>query len=143
MIDINNNKDDFIFKKDTSLKLKDFSPTNNEKIKNNNDLDINNIENKQTFSNNIKNSKSCKDLDMKVKTLEIDSKINKVKTFNKDKRIDRFGNIIIHGGKQKVSFIDKISKTNFIQEVKVENFKIFNKMEEPSKNLGNGCCLLF
>ena len=53
MIDINNNKDDFIFKKDTSLKLKDFSPTNNEKIKNNNDLDINNLENKQTFSNNI------------------------------------------------------------------------------------------
>ena len=147
MIKTNNNKDDFNFKKDASLKLKDFSPTNNEDIKINNDLNLNinnnNIQNKQTFSNNIKNSKSCKNLDIKVNTLEINSKINKVKTFNKEKRIDRFGNMIIHGGKQKVSFIDKVSKTNFIEEVKVENFKKFNKMEEPSTNLGNGCCLLF
>ena len=147
MIKTNNNKDVFDFKKDSSLKLKDFSPTNNEEIKNNNDLKLNinnnNIQNKQNFSNNIKNSKSCKNLDMKVNTLEINSKINKVKTFNKEKRIDRFGNMIKHGGKQKVSFIDKVSKTNFIEEVKVENFKKYNKMEEPSTNLGNGCCLLF
>ena len=147
MIKTNNNKDDFNCKKDTSLKLKDFSPTNNEDIKINNDLNLNinnnNIQNKQTYPNNIKNSKSCKNLDIKVNTLEINSKINKVKTFNKEKRIDRFGNMIIHGGKQKVSFIDKVSKTNFIEEVKVENFKKFNKMEEPSTNLGNGCCLLF
>ena len=147
MIKTNNNKDDFNFKKDASLKLKDFSPTNNEDIKINNDLNLNinnnNIQNKQTYPNNIKNSKSCKNLDIKVNTLEINSKINKVKTFNKEKRIDRFGNMIIHGGKQKVSFIDKVSKTNFIEEVKVENFKKFNKMEEPSTNLGNGCCLLF
>ena len=60
----------------------------------------------------------------------------------KGKRSDRFGNLIIHGGKQKVTFIDRVTKNNFTEVVKVENFKEYNKMEEPSSNRGNGCCLL-
>ena len=70
------------------------------------------------------------------------NKLNKVKTYEKDRRIDRFGNLIIHGGKQKVSFIDKISNNQFTEIVKVENYKKYNKMEETSHTRGNNCCLL-
>ena len=50
--------------------------------------------------------------------------------------------MIIHGGKQKVTFIDKVSKSNFTDVVKIENFKQYNKMEEPSNNQGNNCCII-
>jgi hypothetical protein len=156
MIEINLNKDELeIYEKHSSLKLNELSTPNNDQIINYNYNDLNynnNIQNKndqkQTNTNkdnvNIRNTKSLKILDtIKDKNLQINSKINKVKTFDKDKRIDRYGNTIIHGGKQKVSFIDKISKNNLFEVVKVENFKQFNKMEETSKNIGNGCCLLF
>ena len=57
-------------------------------------------------------------------------------------RRDRLGNEIFHGGKYKVTFIDKVTKKNFSEVIKVENYKEYNKMEEPSSNRGNGCCLL-
>ena len=50
--------------------------------------------------------------------------------------------MIIHGGKQKVSFIDRISKNNFTEVVKIENYKEYNKMEETSNSKGNNCCFL-
>ena len=70
------------------------------------------------------------------------SKINKAKTFETGKRKDRYGNMIIHGGKQKVTFIDRVSNNNFTEVVKVENYKEYNKMEEitGSGNRGNICC---
>ena len=55
-----------------------------------------------------------------------------------DKTCDIFGNIITHGGKQKISFIDKISKYNFVEIIKIDNYKEYNKMEEVVLSNGNG-----
>ena len=61
-----------------------------------------------------------------------------------NERFDRYNNPITHGkgGKQIVTFIDKISKTNFINVVKVESYKKYNKMEEISYTQKNSCCIL-
>ena len=59
-----------------------------------------------------------------------------------NKRFDMFGNQITHGGKHKTSFIDRISKNNLIEVIKVENWKEYNKMEEVTPSRGNGCCLV-
>ena len=58
------------------------------------------------------------------------------------KRIDRFGTPISKGGKQKVTFIDRITKSNFIEVIKVDSFKEYNKMEEVSNNKRNSCCMI-
>ena len=58
-------------------------------------------------------------------------------------RLDSFGNPISKKGKQKISFIDKISKTNFVDVINIESFKTYNKMEEiSSPNMQNNCCLI-
>ncbi len=59
-----------------------------------------------------------------------------------NKRYDIYGNLITNGGKQKISFIDKVSNVNFVEVIKVESFKEYNKMEEICPNKGNGCCLI-
>jgi len=57
------------------------------------------------------------------------------------KRLDRFGCPITKGGKQRVTFIDKITNTKFVEIVKIESFKDYNKMEEiKSSNHTNTCC---
>ena len=94
---------------------------------------------------NLKNNfinKPNEDFVKNIKNNQINPIIKKVKTFNKEKRTDKFGNTIIHGGKQKISFIDKISKNNFVEVIKIENYKQYNKMEEPSNKKGINCCLL-
>ena len=58
------------------------------------------------------------------------------------KRMDRNNNPIIKGGKQKVTFIDKITNSNFTEVIKVESFKEYNKMEEVSNSHKNNCCIL-
>ena len=59
------------------------------------------------------------------------------------KRLDRFGCPITKGGKQRVTFIDKITKSNFYEVVKIESFKDYNKMEEiKSSNHTNTCCVI-
>ena len=57
-------------------------------------------------------------------------------------RVDRKNNPIIKGGKQKVTFIDKITNSNFTEVIKVESFKEYNKMEEVSNSHKNNCCIL-
>ena len=97
-----------------------------------NNMGINKISDKKLINNIIQNN----------------PKLNKIKTFNIQKRTDKFGNKIIPGGKQKVTFIDRISKNNLTEVVKIENFKEYNKMEEiNNKNQGdncsiNNCCFL-
>ena len=93
------------------------------------------------MENNINkiNSKSIEDLHNNIPNRQ---KLNKVKTFSKENRKDRFGNMITHGGNQKVSFLDKISNNNLTEVIKVENLKEYNKMEDTSNNRGNCCCLL-
>ena len=58
------------------------------------------------------------------------------------KRIDRFGIPIARGGKQKVTFIDRITKSNFTEVIKIESFKEYNKMEEVTSNRRNTCCVI-
>ena len=67
-----------------------------------------------------------------------------IRQSKKDKRIDKNGNIICKNGKHRVTFIDKISKNKFVDIIKVESFKEYNKMEEITSNYinHNGCCLL-
>ena len=72
----------------------------------------------------------------------IKNKKNKLNKDEKGVRCDRLGNEIIRGGKYKVTFIDKVTKKNFSEVIKVENYKEYNKMEEPNSSRGNGCCLL-
>ena len=74
----------------------------------------------------------------------------KIKTFkisNNSKsmsRMDAFGNPILKKGKQKISFVDKITQNNFVEVIKIESFKAYNKMEEISNynNMQNNCCCL-
>ena len=81
-------------------------------------------------------------------SITTDKKINnklilKKNKLGSNKRIDRFGNRICKNGKQRVSFIDKISKTNIISVINVESYKKYNKMEEVSlNNQQNYCCIL-
>ena len=145
-IDSDENKNEDI-KKEAMIKTKENSFENKEEKKDFKELKNNdNIEeesNEEPPIQRIKSAISNKNIEnKKVKCLQIESKISKTKTFNKDRRTDRFGNIIIHGGKQKVTFIDRVTKNNFTEVVKVENYKEYNKMEEPTNNHGNGCCLL-
>ena len=59
------------------------------------------------------------------------------------KRVDRYGNIISPKGKQKVSFIDKISKNKLVDIINIDSYKQYNKMEEVSYcNNHNNCCFL-
>ena len=59
-----------------------------------------------------------------------------------DKRYDIYGNLIVHGGKQRISFIDRLTKNNFVEVIKIENYKEYNKMEDITPSSGNGCCLI-
>ena len=104
----------------------------NNLISNNN---TKNITNKETENNPNKN-------DLDDKNNPTNNKNNKGNKNEKGVRRDRLGNEIFRGGKYKVTFIDKVTNKNFSEVIKVENFKEYNKMEEPSSNKGNGCCLL-
>ena len=126
---ITDNKSISLSHKESEKKGQDLNSNNN--IINNSIQNISNI----NENNLIINKESNKNI---IDTI----KINKVKTFNKERRVDKFGNRIIHGGKQRVSFIDKVSKNNFTEVINVQNFKQYNKMEDISNNKGNNCCSL-
>ena len=79
--------------------------------------------------------------------LSLKTNINKNTNTNIDlyflpKRVDRFGEAITRGGKQKVTFIDRITNSNFVEVIKIESFKEYNKMEEVSSHKTNNCCLI-
>ena len=111
-----------------------------------NDINQNDIINKKSTEDikieNKQNNNNNKNISDKQKMNINSSKKNKAEVFETGKRKDRYGNIIIHGGKQKVTFIDRVSKNNFTEVVKVENYKEYNKMEEQteSSSRGNICC---
>ena len=97
-------------------------------------------------NNNMVKDITPKDEDSNKNKLCLNTNIKKGSKENIDlyflpKRLDRFGVPILKGGKQKVTFIDKITKTNFVEVIKIESFKEFNKMEEvKSSNHRNTCC---
>ena len=99
----------------------DSSKNKNNKLTNNNENTSKNNDQSSNIIVNIKKSKTAK---------------------NSLKRVDKFGNPIMHGGKQKVTFLDRVSKNNIIEVIKVDNYKEYNKMEEPSSSNSNGCCVI-
>ena len=121
------------------IQLKDDSIIKDEAI-----LGFNNLSNMKTErSNNIFKNKinNLKDTPESSKNSVIISKA-KTKSREIEKRYDKLGNLITKGGKQKVTFIDKITCKNFIEVIKIESYKEYNKMEEVNPNNNNGCCLL-
>ena len=78
----------------------------------------------------------------------LNTNINKASKSNIDlyflpKRVDRFGTAITRGGKHRVTFIDRITKNNLIEVIKVESYKDYNKMEEVvAGNKKNFCCII-
>ena len=59
------------------------------------------------------------------------------------KRYDRKGIEIKKGGKQKLTFIDKIGKGKLIETIQIESFKEYNLIEEVSDDRKNSCCYFF
>ena len=59
-------------------------------------------------------------------------------------RFDRFNQPITRKGKQKVTFIDKVSNCNLTQNIDIESFKEFNKVEnnKTSSYQQNTCCVI-
>ena len=123
--------------KDSKTNQKENPPTSKQENISFKDINQNNNIPKKDLAN--KNNSTDRE---KEKNVISNSILNKAKTFETRKRLDRFGNMIIHGGNHKVTFIDRVSKNNFTEVVKVENFKEYNKMEETSNSRGNGCCLI-
>ena len=118
-------KNEVTSKDNDNIGFNNLNPNNNTK----------NIANKEITNNLNKNN-------LDDKNNPTNNKNNKLNKNEKGLRRDRFGNGIFRGGKYKVTFIDKVTKKSFSEVIKVENYKEYNKMEEPSSNKGNGCCLL-
>ncbi len=59
------------------------------------------------------------------------------------KRYDRKGIEIKKGGKQKLTFIDKIGKGKLIETIQIESFKEYNLIEEVCDDRKNSCCNIF
>ena len=140
MIEINlNEKKLKELEEETSTRKKNEEiPKDHDKIGFNN---LNSNNNAKNITNKeINNNANKNDLDDKNNPTNIEN--NKVNKNEKGIRHDRFGNEIFRGGKYKVTFIDKVTKKNFSEVIKVENYKEYNKMEEPKSNRGNGCCFL-
>ena len=109
-------------------------------------IDMPRMETAKINNNNMVKDITPKDEDSNKNKLCLNTNIKKGSKKNIDlyflpKRLDRFGCPILKGGKQRVTFIDKITKTNFVEVIKIESFKEFNKMEEiKSSNHRNTCC---
>ena len=126
----------------TPLKLKDepiikdrgllgFNNLNNQllkKSKPSNNFNIKKYYQSKESSNSLKNS--------------INYSKEQTKSREIDKRCDMFGNFIVHGGKQKISFIDQVSKNSLFEIIKIESYKEYNKIEEVAPTNGNSCCLI-
>ena len=109
-------------------------------------IDMPRMETAKINSNNMVKDITPKEEDSNKNKLCLNTNIKKGSKKNIDlyflpKRLDRFGCPILKGGKQRVTFIDKITKTNFVEVIKIESFKEFNKMEEiKSSNHRNTSC---
>ena len=132
---INNNKQKSISER-ARLKIKfeeslDFVNENNNNAKNielSNDIYTKKFNKIKDTSQSLKNSVTFSKAQTKSREL--------------DKRYDRIGNLITHRGKQKISFLDRISKNNLAEIIKIDNYKEYNKMEETAPTNGNGCCFI-
>lgn len=85
--------------------------------------------------------------DDKFQKAESTGLVPKSKSMTAPKRFDRYGNPIRNGGggQYHISFLDRVSKYNIVEVIKVDNYKEYNKMEDTSNKNGKGvgCCLVF
>ena len=121
----------------SSLKLKDETRSKRDSL-----LCFNNLNNKAMQKEGLINGYASKKFDVKNSSNSIAFSKDQTKSREIDKRYDVYGNLIIHGGKHKISFIDRVSKNNIVDVIKIENYKEYNKMEEVAPSSGNGCCLI-
>ena len=109
-------------------------------------LSDNNFNNKYSKKDIVSNDNIKKTFNNKDTPQSLKNSINFSKAQTKsreiDKRYDIFGNLIQHKGNHHVSFIDRVSKNNFVEVIKIENYKEYNKMEEIAPTNGNGCCVI-
>ena len=142
---IENNLDEKQIKsleREATIKSKDFPQNGDAFIK----FNRFNTKNQKEDSLMKKNIKLTVNNDQATKNNQNSNSVKDIKK-NKNpkhslKRVDKFGNPIVHGGKHKVTFLDRVSKNNIIEVIKVDNYKEYNKMEEPSSSNSNGCCLI-
>ena len=114
-------------------------------------LDMPRTETAKINNKNIKNNlNSNNEEESKKNKLVLNTNINKGSKKNIDlyflpKRTDANGNPITKGGKQKVTFIDKITNKSFYNIIEIENFKEYNKMngiKSNNSNKFNSCCVI-
>ena len=106
---------------------------NNKNNLNNNSVNINLV-----INNNNNTSKSKLNINNNIVLIQNNNNNNK----SNKKRFDHFGNLIKTNGKQKISFIDKISNKRFQEVIDIESFKQYNILDIPIKQR-NTCCLIF
>jgi hypothetical protein len=106
--------------------------SNNENKLNNNSVNINLV-----INNNNNKSNSKVNINNNIVLIQNNNNNNLEK-----KRFDHFGNIIKTNGKQKISFIDKISNKRIKEVIDIESYKQYNLLDLPVKNR-NTCCLIF
>ena len=106
-------------------------------------------EDSNTNINNIKNNNNSHNI--YVINNYFEDKKNKINSLNntkiglwKDgKRYDRNGIEIKKGGKQKLSYLDRIGKGRLVDTIAIESFKEYNLIEEVSDHRKNNCCFVF
>ena len=109
--------------------------SNNKNNLNNNSVNINLV-----INNNNNTSKSKLNINNNIVLIQNNNNNNNNKS-NKQ-RFDHFGNLIKTNGKQKISFIDKISNKRLQEVIDIESFKQYNILDIPIKQR-NTCCLIF
>ena len=103
-------------------------------------------------TNNMIKELNSNEEDNKKNKLALNTNINKGSKKNIDlyflpQRLDVNGNPIIKGGKQKVTFIDKVTQKTLYEYIDIESYKEYNKMliqanKSSSNNKFNSCCVI-
>ena len=111
-------------------------------------IDVPRVKTAKINANNMVKDITPKDEDLNKNKICSKTNIKKGSKKNIDlyfipKRLDRYSCPIIKGGKQHITFLDKITNNNLYEEIKIESFKEYNKMEEiRSSNHRNTCCVI-
>lgn len=108
--------------------------SNNKNNLNNNSVNINLV-----INNNNNTSKSKLNINNNIVLIQNNNNNNNK---SNKQRFDHFGNLIKTNGKQKISFIDKISNKRLQEVIDIESFKQYNILDIPIKQR-NTCCLIF
>ena len=137
----NNNNNQKIFTGNTHINIKEQKIIKEVAILSDNNIKNKNFNKEISSKDNIQKEHNNKDTPQSLK-----NSINFCKAQTKsreiDKRYDIFGNLMQHKGNHHVSFIDRVSKNNFVEVIKIDNYKEYNKMEEIAPTNGNGCCVI-